>query len=272
MISSYQPERELLGLESELARLRSQALLSWTEEARLLTALGLRDGMRLLDVGSGPGFVAEQLGALLPSSPMALLDVSLPMLQRARATLKPLYGRRVSYVMAGATATGLADNGFDFALARYVFQHLPDPPAAARELGRVLRPGGTLVIVDVDARLWGIAEPQYAYLQRLYAKAGLAQAQSSADRLIGRRLWRILTEAGFDQVLLQAFVYHSEALGLEPFLPQLTPDRLRPLVAAGHITSEELAQAQVWYQRFIEAPDAYVLLVGLMASGIKRAP
>lgn len=264
---SYRADQEHRDLESEVERLRAQALLSWRQEARLLGWLGLRDGMTVLDLGSGPGFVAEQLRQLLPNSPIIALDADVTMLDRARERHDEQQAGALSFVHATATATGLPAESCDFVLARYLFQHLSDPVAAAREAWRVLKPGGTLAVIDVDAMLWGIVEPVYPQLQAIYARMGAEQAASGGDRLIGRRLWRILTEANFQEVELDAFVYHSDALGLDPFLPQLDPDRLLPLVRSGRLSLHEWTVAHTLYNQFRTSPQAYVLMVGLIASG-----
>jgi ubiquinone/menaquinone biosynthesis C-methylase UbiE len=267
---SYRAVEELRGLESELERLRAQVLLSWEREARLLSWLGLRDGMRILELGCGPGFVTERLLALVPQARLTALDTDSEMLGRAR---KALAGdARVEFVQASAGATGLAAASFDFVLARYLFQHLPDPEAVARESLRVLRPGGRLAVVDLDAALWGIVDPAFPEVQRIYAKTGRAQAARGGDRLVGRRLWRMLRASGFDPVDLEAFVYHSDALGLEAFAPQIDPDRLLSFVREGFITPEEHAQVQEAYRRFLATPGAYVLMVGLLACGERPAP
>ena len=222
--ASYEFDQENQDADSELARLRVQTLISWEREARLLGWLGLRDGLNVIELGSGPGFVTEQLLHGLPTSPITALDADREMLTRAAQYLGGVDDGRVTYVPASVTDTGLPDNTYDFAIARYLFQHLTDPLAAAKETLRLLKPGGKLAIIDIDAALWGIVEPTFPQLQAIYAKTG--QARRGGNRRIGRRLWRTLQAAGFVNVELEAFVYHSDDLGLEPFLPQLDPNRL----------------------------------------------
>lgn len=72
---SYNASTHHQDLDSEVQRLRSQVLLSWEEEARRLVGFGLRDGMSILKVGSGPGFYTQQLLTLLPSSPVMAVEI-----------------------------------------------------------------------------------------------------------------------------------------------------------------------------------------------------
>jgi ubiquinone/menaquinone biosynthesis C-methylase UbiE len=234
-----------------------------------LRRLGLRDGMEVLELGCGPGFVTERLCAGWPASAVTAVDLDPEMLRRARASV-PSDGR-ARFVVADAMATGLPAQHYDFAIARYLFQHLRDPVAAAREALRILKPDGTLAVIDVDAALWGIADPVFPEVQAIYAKTGRAQAARGGDRLVGRKLWRILKAAGFTQLELDAFVYHSDALGLAPFASQLDPDRLLPFVRDGSITEEELSLVRDAHHRFLAAPDPYLLMVGLLASGKRPA-
>lgn len=264
---SYLLEQEHRDLESELQRLRAQALLSWRQEARLLGWLGLRDGMTVLEMGSGPGFVTGQLRVLLPHSPIIALDSDRTMLDRADSLLRDYDKVSLQFVHAAAEITGLPSNSCEFVIARYLFQHLPDPAAVAKEALRVLKPGGKLAVIDVDARLWGIVEPVFPQLEALYARSGAEQAAKGGNRLIGRHLWSIIDSAGFQQVELDAFVYHSDSLGIEPFLPQIEPDRLMPLFKSGRLSLHEWALAQTLFRQFRTSSEAYVMMMGLIASG-----
>jgi ubiquinone/menaquinone biosynthesis C-methylase UbiE len=266
---SYRPADELRGLDSELERLRAQVLVSWRQEARLLRWLGLQDGMRVLELGCGAGDVTEALLDLVPQARVTALDADPAMLERARGRLAG--DGRVQLVEARAESTGLPEGSFDFVLARYLFQHLPVPEAVALEARRVLRPGGRLAVVDHDAALWGIVAPTFPEVQPIYAKTGRAQAARGGDRLVGRKLWRILRAAGFESVELEAFVYHSDALGLDAFAPQMDPDRMLTFVREGSITADEHARVEEAYRRFRATPGAYVLMIGLMACGERPA-
>ena len=72
----YNSIYNLVGLNVEVDRLQTQANLGFEKEFRTLKWLGLKDGMKILDVGAGPGFYTELLLDNLPSSHITLLEVS----------------------------------------------------------------------------------------------------------------------------------------------------------------------------------------------------
>jgi hypothetical protein len=79
----------------------------------------------------------------------------------------------------------------------------------------------------------------------LASRGAEQQAARGGNRSIGRRLWRILQAAGFEQVQMQGVMVHSDALGMEAFVPLLAPD---PVAAASVV-----ATFAIWLQgvRFI---------------------
>ncbi len=84
--------------------------------------------------------------------------------------------------------------------------------------------------------------------------------------MIGRRLWRIFAAAGFTELSLQLFAYHSDELGVDAFAPLIDPSNLLPLVEAGAVGTFDYARAVHGYERFRADPEAFVLLTGLLVS------
>jgi ubiquinone/menaquinone biosynthesis C-methylase UbiE len=264
---SYDPDLLAGGFEGELARLEAQARLAWPQEAAILERLGFAAARDVLELGCGSGAHLERLDAAAPHA--ALIGVEPDDRLRALATLRVTRAR----VLDGtAEAIPLADDSIDFAVARYVFQHLADPDRAAREALRVLRPGATIATIEVDGELWGIAQPRFPEVQAAHETAWRAQRRRGGNRMIGRRLWRILAAAGFTDLSLELFAYHSDDLGLDAFAPLIDPSSLQPLVEAGVIGTFDYARAMHGYERFRADPEAYVLLVGLLIAGRKPEP
>jgi ubiquinone/menaquinone biosynthesis C-methylase UbiE len=266
---SYDASASHRDAEAEIERLRAQALLGWEKEARTLAWFGLRDGMSVLELGSGPGFVTEQLLDLLPSSAVTALEIDSGLLGRAQSHLAHWKVERLRFVEASIMDTGLPDNCFDFAFARLIFQHLPDPDGAAREVYRVLKPGGKLVISDIDDAVWGIADPIIPEMGTLLETYARAQAAQGGNRYVGRRLWRILEASGFTSLDLEAIATHSDASGIAAFEPQMDPDRLLPLVKVGLVSEEEIQRFRTSRDAFLASPRPYVMMLGLMVCGEK---
>lgn len=266
---SYDVSASHRDANAEIQRLAAQACLGWDKEAHTLSLFGLKDGMSLFEPGSGPGFVTERLLVLLPSSPITCLEIDPTLLKQAEQYLKTKANNRVHFVEGSVMDTRLADNSFDFAYARLLFQHLPDPLGAAKEIWRVLKPGGKLAIYDIDDEIFGLIDPPVPEFSSVLEKMGQAQAAQGGNRRIGRSLWRILKAAGFCNLDLEMIATHSDNIGIEPFLPQIDPDRLLPLVKIGLISEQELEKIRVSRKKFLDSPEPYILSLSLMVCGEK---
>lgn len=267
--SSYDVQASHRDANAEIQRLAAQARLGWDKESRTLSWFGLQDGMTLLEPGSGPGFITEALLTLWPSSRITCLEIDLTLLKKAEQFLQDKARGRVQFVEGSVMATQLPGDSFDFAYARLLFQHLPDPVGAAREIKRILKPGGKLVIYDIDDEIFGIIDPPVPEYAGVLEKFGQAQSLMGGNRRVGRNLWRILIAAGFINLSLEVIATHTDALGMEPFLPMIDADRLLPFVKMGLMTEQEVEKVREARQKFLESPKPYILLLMLMVSGEK---
>ncbi len=111
----------------------------------LMAALA-EPGLRVLDVGTGRGTLLPELAAA--GARVLALDLSLPMLRRARRTGAEATAGGVAFCCASAEALPLPDGVFDTVLCAMVLHHLARPGRALAELARVLRPGGRLAVTS----------------------------------------------------------------------------------------------------------------------------
>jgi SAM-dependent methyltransferase len=113
--------------------------------AALVARASVSDGDHVLDVGTGSGIVAWEAAARVGSDGRVLgVDISQALLAEARA-----FGAgpaSVDFVRMAAEALDLPDRDFDAVLSLFAVSHFRDSAAALREMHRVLRPGGRLVL------------------------------------------------------------------------------------------------------------------------------
>lgn len=148
---------------------------------RMVSLADLAPGERILDIGTGTGIVALQAAPRLsPGGRVLGVDLSEGMLAAAAAKAAQAgLNSRIEFCRMDAESLALKDASFDAVLSLYALFHFPHPPAALREMFRVLRPAGRLVLgVGTGAPLfsWTGLAHRFGRLPRLWL------------RLRGRRL------------------------------------------------------------------------------------
>lgn len=263
---SYSVENESISELEEIDRLATQALLSWQKEAELMTIYGLKSGVNLLEVGSGPGFVSKQILDTWADLNLTMLEADPNMIIRAKTHLEGYEG---IFIENFIETNHLESNQFDFVFARLVLQHLVSPLTAIKEIYRLLKPNGKIIISDVDSNFWGTVQPYQSGLEHIYQKYAIEQAKSGGNRLNVSQISGMLKASNFKNVRTDIFSYNSDELGLTPFLPQIRPERYDSLLRKGIINEMEYAHLYASYQRLIDDPKVFVLLMGIMACGEK---
>jgi arsenite methyltransferase len=173
---------EALYLTADAARRR----------AAVLDALQLQSGERVLDIGTGPGFLASEMAdAVGPEGHIVAIDMSDPMLAMARKRC----ANQPWVALQTGTAAELPVGGaaFDVAVSVQVYEYLADVTTALAEMYRVLRPGGRGVVVstDWDAIAWHASDA--ARMRRVLR----AFAGHCAHTALPRTLAPKLMQAGF---------------------------------------------------------------------------
>ena len=203
--------------------------------ARSLELLRLQPGMRVLDVGCGPGALLPALAQLVGTEGRVVgLDYAAPLLETARERVEAAgVGERVELVAGDAHRLPFADASFDAVHVERVLMHLEDPDAAIREMRRVTRPGGWVVAAEPDSggvRIDHATDPEG---MALISDRDLQQFRNGA---IGLELYRRFARAGLVERLAEpmaTFMTDYEDVGADG-------DRIAAaeLVAEGAISRE----------------------------------
>lgn len=264
--SSYFGEGEHPYPDDELARLKAQAQALWPKEARVLREWGLRPDADLLEVGCGPGFITEVLRAEVPSGSLTCLELEEHLIERARARVRD----GVRFVHGSILDPDLPAESYDVVYARLLMQHVPKPRAALRQMRRLLRPGGQVIIADVDEALWGALHPgpPRELLEHVLGLQSELQAQRGGDRLIGRKLPGMLREAGFERIRVEAIAVSSDELGMAALAPHFDiGPRYAMLVEHDPSAKDAVEELAREMERFLASPSASAMLLIFMYAG-----
>jgi SAM-dependent methyltransferase len=194
--------------QAELRRLQQQAAVLADAEEAALDALGMPAAGDVLDLGCGPGFVAERIQKRRVGLKVVGVDRDPEIVAQARGRLPAFEG--------DAASLPFESSAFDCVLVRLVLRHLDRPDRALAEVHRVLRPHGRAIVIDSDDDAL-ILEPWPPAFRRALAARQETFRRRGADPLIGRRLSALLGGAGFGELAIRPLVVDSVSVGLGPF-------------------------------------------------------
>jgi SAM-dependent methyltransferase len=136
--------------EAEIERLLLQGRLYNGHTERALRLAGLEPGMRVLDVGCGPGDVSIVASGLVgPTGSVLGVDATPEILEVARMRAVESGMSTISFAQATIPEIPL-DAPVDAVIGRLILMHLPDPVAAVRRLATLVRPGGVIIFHEFD--------------------------------------------------------------------------------------------------------------------------
>jgi ubiquinone/menaquinone biosynthesis C-methylase UbiE len=232
---------------------------------RLLLQAGLERGMHVADFGCGVGAMTRMLGEWVgQSGSVTGIDLSADQLAEAAEICASAGLSNVSFRNADACATRLPANSFDLVYCRFLLLHLTAPHACLREMKRILKPGGILVVEDGDIASAGSVPPTaiatgVALFMRLGASRGLNYSLANS-------LFHLVKSAGFVEPQIEI---HQPAgcCGLHgDFVASSVAEAAPAFVNAGLIAARDLDQLIV--EMRTAGADPSVLVLAPRMSGV----
>lgn len=206
----------------------------------LLADAGLRDGVRVLDIGCGRGDVAVLAAQLVGTRGEVVgIDRSEAAIEAACARVQELGLANVNFVQGDLAALPGELGRFDAVVGRRVLMYQPDAVACLSRLAEVLEPGGLIALQEHDSTAMPICRPGMPLHERVSAWIWETVAREGADVHMGLHLAPALSRAGFavERVRAEATVLTP---GQSHPIGAIVRAMLARIVAAGVATAQEI--------------------------------
>ncbi len=244
------------GLQGrERLRILSQVMQS--SGVALLRRAGVGAGASCLDVGCGGGDLACDFARLVGAEGRVVgVDIDETKLSLAQSEALSLGFRNIEFRHLDITKAVVGEK-FDFVHARFLLTHLPDPAAALARMAAALKPGGVLVLQDIDMEgqfSWP-ASPAMDRYKDLYTRVARCRG---GDPFIGRRLPALLAAAGLNSIAFNV-VQPAATSGDVKLIAPITMENI-----AASLIDEGLASAteveQIIAELYASAHDPNMLM------------
>jgi ubiquinone/menaquinone biosynthesis C-methylase UbiE len=212
----------------------------------------LTPGTTVLDVGCGPGTITVDIAARVAPGQVTAIDSAAKAVDEATALAAAQDATTIEFAVADLYALPYPDGSFDVVHAHQVLQHLADPVAALREMGRVCKPGGVVAARDADyaAMTW---YPENPVLDDWLATYRAVAHANGAEPDAGRRMLSWARSAGFTDITPTGSFWCYATPEQRAWWGGMWSDRIRSsaiaeqAVSSGRATREDLERmSRAW--------------------------
>lgn len=217
-------------------------------------------GSSVLEAGCGVGAQTVTLAARNPGARFTSIDVAAESIAEARLRVQEAGLENVEFAQADIFGLPFGTASFDHVFVCFVLEHLADPVAALASLKAVIRPGGTVTVIEGDHGSAFFHPASVAAEEAIGCQVEL-QHRAGGDSRIGRRVYPLLVAAGFQQVRVSPRLVYVDgsrpelidAFTLRTFTAMIEGVREQAL-AAGLSTPDRFDQGTAALRR-TAAPD-----------------
>jgi ubiquinone/menaquinone biosynthesis C-methylase UbiE len=164
----------------------------------------------VLEAGCGVGAQTVSLAQNSPESSIVSIDISADSVREAAARTQAAGLSNVQFQQADLFALPFEPKSFDHVFLCFVLEHLPRPVEALRRLKSLLRPGGTITVIEGDHGSAYFHPDSEAARQAIHCQVEL-QRRNGGNAMIGRELYPLLRAAGFATVRVSPRMVYVDA-------------------------------------------------------------
>ncbi|MFI0738740.1 methyltransferase domain-containing protein [Streptomyces sp. NPDC021100] len=221
-------------------------------------------GVRVLDVGAGPGHIAAAVLRARQTAQVVAFDGNPGRLAAGGPDGAGLLRRS-----GDARALPFDDGSFDVVYSRLMLQYVAERDVAVAEIARVTRPGGTVVLFDLDGQLiWH--DPLGPEMRTLLDRVTAALGAAGFDPHTGRRLYGLARRAGLTDLDVRVDPYHLIAGRIDPVQRaqwELKLDIARPLISRALGSPEAGNEAVTAFMAYLDSEETLTYSVAFTVTG-----
>lgn len=181
-----------------MTRLQTQAeeFSSSTEES--LMKLGIQSDMKVVDIGCGTGSVSFMISPLVGEHGRVVgVDSNQYAINYCNEIVRNNDVLNAKFIISDATSLDFKTHTFDVAYSRFLFQHVKEASEALREMVRITKPGGVVMVEDCDLFTW-LVYPKNESVSKLWHWYESIQVERGTDPEIGRKLYAMFLDEGLE--------------------------------------------------------------------------